>query len=66
MPGVVRSFASFSAALDELRSARVWAGIHFRTADNEGQKLGIAVADWIMISHSLQPVHGKHEGQIGH
>ena len=66
MPGVVRSFASFSAALDELRSARVWAGIHFRTADNEGQKLGIEVADWIMISHSLQPVHGKHEGQIEH
>ena len=66
MPGVVRSFASFSAALDELRGARVWAGIHFRTADDEGQKMGFAVADWIMITHALDPVHGRHEGQIGH
>jgi hypothetical protein len=66
MPGVVRYFAGFSAALEELRGARVWGGIHFRTTDEEGQKMGTAVADWIMISHSLQPVHGKHEGRKGH
>jgi len=65
MPGVVRSFAGFSAALDELIGARIWGGIHFRNTDVEGRKMGAAVADWITITHALQPVHGKHEGQLG-
>jgi hypothetical protein len=65
MPGVVRSFASFSAALDELRSARIWAGFHFRTADNEGQKLGTAVADWITISIPFSRSTGSTRGRSG-
>jgi hypothetical protein len=64
MPGVVRSFTNFSAALDELSGARVWAGIHFRTADNEGRKMGIAVAEWIMISHAFDPLNGNRQGQV--
>src|SRR5207302_2542030 len=32
MPGVTRSFAGFPAAVAELADARVFAGIHFRTA----------------------------------
>jgi uncharacterized protein (TIGR03437 family) len=54
MPGVTRSFPSFSAALEEVKSARVFGGIHFRTACNDGQALGIAVADFI-TANALQP-----------
>jgi hypothetical protein len=49
---LTRQFASFSAALDEIRSARVNAGIHFRTACNDGQVLGTNVAQYVM-EHSL-------------
>jgi hypothetical protein len=55
MPGVTRQFPSLTAALEEVKSARVFAGIHFRTACNDGQSLGIGVADYI-LAHSLLPV----------
>jgi hypothetical protein len=56
MSGVIRSFASFSAALNEVRDARVFAGIHYRTACADGQATGTAVAGYI-LANSLQPVH---------
>jgi hypothetical protein len=58
MPGVVRSFSSFSQALDEVRNARVFGGIHFRTACNDGQGLGWAVGEYI-LRHALFPNHGE-------
>jgi hypothetical protein len=45
-PGQPRHFDSFSAALDEVINARVWGGIHFRTADEQGAKLGRTVANY--------------------
>jgi len=39
MLGVTRSFSSFSSALEEVKNARVFAGIHFRTATEDGVKL---------------------------
>jgi hypothetical protein len=59
MPGVVRSFDSFSAALDEVKNARIYAGIHFRSATNDGQTLGVAVAEYV-LQNAVQPVHGSH------
>jgi membrane-associated phospholipid phosphatase len=56
MIGVIRSFMSFSQALDEVRNARVFAGIHFRSACDDGQAVGTQVADWV-LGHSLLPVH---------
>ena len=53
-----RSFASFSQALDELLDARVWAGLHFRTADVQGRSLGTNVADFAAANY-FQPV-GNH------
>jgi hypothetical protein len=44
-PAQTRHFESFSGALDEVINARVWGGIHFRTADEQGAKLGKAVAN---------------------
>jgi len=45
MLGVTRSFKSLSAALEEVKNARIFAGIHFRTACDDGQALGAAVAN---------------------
>jgi hypothetical protein len=46
--GVTRSFRSFSSALDEVKNARIFAGIHFRTACDDGQKLGKTVAQYVL------------------
>jgi len=41
-----RHFSSFSAVLDEITEARIWAGLHYRTADVQGRQLGQEVATW--------------------
>jgi hypothetical protein len=45
-PGQSRSFDRFSRVLKEIIDARVWGGIHFRTADVQGAVLGKKVARW--------------------
>jgi PAP2 superfamily len=62
MPGVTRKFHSFSAALEEVKNARVLGGIHFRTACVDGTALGIAVGDFVM-SHAFLPLDGGHSGR---
>ena len=44
--GLTRSFSSFSQAIEEIVDARVWSGIHFRTADVQGQRIGRRVAGY--------------------
>jgi hypothetical protein len=39
-----RSYRSFSHAADEVVDARVYSGIHFRTADEDGAEIGEDVA----------------------
>jgi hypothetical protein len=63
MAGVERSFSSFTQATEEIKNARVFAGIHFRTACNVGQLLGINVADYV-LGHALLPVNGQKSGQL--
>ena len=58
MPGVVRQFDSFSAALEEVKNARVFAGIHFRSATNDGQTLGASVGEYV-LNNAMQPIDGK-------
>src|SRR6266567_1966965 len=50
-----RSFDRFSHALKEVIGARVWAGIHFRTADTQGAVLGKKVAHYVKKRY-FQPV----------
>ncbi len=57
LPGVSRQFHSFTALSEELRNARVFGGIHFRTATVDGTALGIAVGDYVG-SHALIPLDG--------
>jgi hypothetical protein len=50
-----RTFSSFSQALAEIIEARIWAGLHFRTADVQAAELGRNVADF-MANNYFQPV----------
>ena len=59
LPGVVRSFRSFRAALNEVKDARIFAGIHFRSACDDGQAIGKAVARYV-IANALQPIEREH------
>ena len=61
MAGVIRSFRSFTEATDEVKNARIFAGIHFRSACDDGTQLGGRVADYVR-SNSLRRVHGHDDG----
>jgi hypothetical protein len=50
-----RSFDRLSDALKEVIDARVWGGIHFRTADMQGAVLGTKVAHYLS-QHYFQPL----------
>jgi hypothetical protein len=54
-PGEKRYFDRFSAPIHLLIDARVWAGIHFRTADVQAGVLGKKVARY-MQNHYFQPL----------
>jgi hypothetical protein len=58
--GVIRPFKSISAALDEVKNARIFAGIHFRSACEDGEVTGAAVANYV-LAHALLPLDGGHE-----
>jgi PAP2 superfamily len=44
--GTTRHFTRLSRAIGEIIDARVYAGLHFRTADDQGARLGRHVARW--------------------
>jgi hypothetical protein len=48
MLGTTRSFNSFSSALEEVQNARIFAGIHFRSATEDGQKIGQSVGEFVL------------------
>ena len=41
-----RNYTSFSQTVEEIVDARVWSGIHFRKADEDGAEIGRRVARW--------------------
>jgi PAP2 superfamily len=55
LSGTTRSFDRLSVAMREIIDARVWAGIHFRTADTQGHVMGRKVAHILARDH-FQPV----------
>jgi hypothetical protein len=62
--GEFRTYPNFSAALAEVRDARVFAGIHFRRATEVGNQLGLDVANYV-LENAMQPIHGRRVGQVG-
>ena len=55
VPGVRRSYKDFEAFAEEGKLARVLGGMHFRTSVDEGARLGLNVANWV-LEHCLVPV----------
>jgi PAP2 superfamily len=53
--GATRSFRSFTDALEEVKNARIFSGIHFRTACDDGTTLGKEVAEYV-LAHNFQRV----------
>ena len=53
-----RPFTSFSQAVNEIVEARIWAGLHFRTADVQAVQLGTNIANFGAANY-FQPV-GNH------
>ena len=46
--GVTRTFRTFSEITEEVDNARVWGGIHFRSADRDGSEIGRKVGAMVM------------------
>jgi hypothetical protein len=49
--GTTRTFETLSSVIDEIIEARIWGGIHFRTADVQGAELGEQVADHLAANY---------------
>jgi hypothetical protein len=47
LPGVQRDFTTFSAAVQQVEDARVYAGFHFRFSCADAATLGAQVAQWV-------------------
>jgi hypothetical protein len=55
-----RSFDSFADAEQEASLSRIYAGQHFRSDENAGERLGDSVADFVVDSF-LTRVDGRHD-----
>jgi hypothetical protein len=58
LPGVERSFTSFSDAVAQVADARVWGGIHFRFSCDVAGQMGAEVGDEV-IQTMLLRIHGN-------
>ena len=56
--GATRQWQTFDEPLGEVIEARIYGGIHFRTADDVGAKLGRQIAHFVM-THALRPQTGS-------
>ena len=52
---VTRPYERYTDVVDDTIDARVWQGIHFRSSDEDGARLGKNVARWL-DEHYLEPV----------
>ncbi len=58
LPGVDRSFTSFSSAAEEATLSRIFAGVHFRSDLTSGQRLGREIADFV-VENFFTHVEGR-------
>jgi hypothetical protein len=56
LPTNPRTYHSFSAVADDVVEARIYEGIHFRSADEDARSEGKHVANWV-FNHFLRPLH---------
>jgi hypothetical protein len=56
--GLTRSYSDLSDTLDEIVSARVWSGIHFRNADEASTRIAKQIVKW-RERHYFEPLRRK-------
>jgi hypothetical protein len=54
MPGVIRNFQTLEDAIEEVANARVYGGIHYRSACKDGRVVGAKVGDFV-VDNALVP-----------
>lgn len=54
LPGTTRSFSRFSDAADEAAASRLYGGIHYRSANDDGLASGISIGEWT-VANFMQP-----------
>jgi hypothetical protein len=52
-PGFARQWATLSDGVDEVIEARIYAGIHYRAADEDGAAVGRKIARFV-VNHALR------------
>jgi hypothetical protein len=58
LPGVYRSFAACLDAAEEAAASRIYGGIHFRSASEDGLQAGISIGEWT-ATHYLRPSQNR-------
>jgi hypothetical protein len=53
--GETRSYKRFKEVVEEVNNARVWAGFHYRYAQEDGTRLGRRVARFV-VRNFFQPL----------
>jgi len=53
--GVTRSYRKFSELTEEVDNARVWGGIHFRSADVHGSEIGRKIGEIVLREFANSP-----------
>ena len=59
-PSFTWTFHRFSDAAAQVKEARIWAGIHYRTSCNVGQAVGLQIADYV-LDNFLRPLEKASE-----
>jgi hypothetical protein len=62
--GLTRSFTGFSQAADENGASRIYAGIHFRSAVEDGIKQGNQIGGFV-FTHALLPLNADDDDESG-
>ena len=63
LPGVIRSFSSFSAAAQEAGMSRIYGGIHFLSANEEGQASGSELGAFVAANLLRDLAGGSKRGK---
>ena len=58
LPGVYRSFSTCMDAAEEAAASRIYGGIHFRSASEDGLQAGSSIGGWTVTHYLL--LKGNH------
>jgi PAP2 superfamily len=54
-PGITHRWTNMTAFTDEIASARIWAGFHYRFSTRVGTQMGLQIGDYV-VRNVMQPV----------